>query len=138
LPEHDLAGVAHDDVQPEDGDGVDADAGQGLVDEHRQHQRQHREHDRDDEEDQPAHPGPAEEIGDLAHQTRTTTFLPNRPCGRRSRTTKRMMKGTAIFRSCPMNGTYTAPRFSRTPMPQAATTAPIGLFSPPMMTAASA
>src|SRR5919112_979203 len=53
-------------------------------------------------------------------------------------TTKMRMNGTATFRSKPMNGTYTAARFSRTRMIHAATTAPIGLVSPPRMTAASA
>ena len=41
LPERDLAGVAHDDVEAEDGDREDADAGERLVGEGGKDQRKH-------------------------------------------------------------------------------------------------
>src|SRR3954470_5822161 len=143
LAERDLPGVAHHHVEAEHGDGVDADAGDRLVGELRQHEGQHGEHDHQQQRTCPAHPPllpPGRGRGGhfTGHHTRTTTFRPNRPWGRTISTTKMRMNGTATFRSKPMKSMYTAARFSRTPMIQAATTTPIGLVRPPRMTAASA
>ena len=99
LPQRHLAGVAHDDVQAQHGDGVDADADEGLVGEDRKHQRRGEQQGREHHEQSAHDPGIAERAGEVRHQTRTTTFRPKSPCGRRMRTTKTRMNGTAIFRS---------------------------------------
>ncbi len=100
LPQRDHAGVAHDHVQSEDGDGEHPDPGQGLVDGDGQQQRGHHEGEHHHDGQGELEPGLPEQSGGLrGHQTRTTLLRPNRPWGRTRSTTNSRMKGTAILRS---------------------------------------
>ena len=97
VTERDLAGVAREDVEPEERDQVDGDvrvvARLEVADERRQDRDEDHERGKRDEPDQALRP---------RLQTRFTSGLPKIPCGR-TRSTPRMMRSAIGSRSSSVN-----------------------------------